>query len=287
MKEDRQFLERIKREVLYGRDIAPPRVNTEDCKGCGQCVRVCVARVFELREKKSVVRYGENCFACGQCWAACPEKAVIQDEVVTAENQIPGPAPAVSPDMLRMLIRERRSTRLFTDKPVTKEELLQIIEAGRYTPSATNRQNVRYIVLSDKETVSQLRSLVEEFLERTFKAVQNKVMAPFLKMRMGSSGLDALRYYAVGYQLAQDNKEKEAYFPLPFGTAVIIVHAESDDYFGPFNCSTALSNCSLMAHSMGLGSCFLGFVQIGANADKNIKNWLKMNRQGTGKLLLT
>ena len=142
--ERRQTVSGIKREVLYGRDIAPPQVNTEDCKGCGQCVRVCVARVFELREKKSIVRYGENCFACGQCWAACSEKAVIQDEVVTEESQKPGPMPAVSPDMLQMLIRERRSTRLFTYKPVTKEQLLQIIEAGRYTPSATNRQNVRY-----------------------------------------------------------------------------------------------------------------------------------------------
>jgi len=29
-----------------------------------------------------------------------------------------------------------------------------------------------------------------------------------------------------------------------------------------------------MAHSLGLGTCFLGFLQAGANMDKSIKQWL-------------
>ena len=274
MEEDRRFLERVKRDLLYGREITPPVVDTDKCKGCGQCVKVCTAIVFELTEKKAQVAHGERCFACGHCWAVCPEEAVMQSEGVTATSLKPGPVPAVSPDMLQLLFRERRSMRLFEDKPVSREQLLQIIEAGRYIPTGSNRQEVKYIVLSNKEKVSELRSLVERFMEKTFKAVQNKAIAPLLAIRMGRPAVEVLRYYAFGYQVSKDNKETNAYFPLPFGPAVIFAHTQSFDPTASFNCSVALYNCSLMAHSLGLGSCFLGFVQAGANMNKTIKHWL-------------
>ncbi len=79
------------------------------CKGCGQCVRVCPAIVFELKEKRSRVVYGEGCYACGHCWAVCPEEAVFQQEVATTTGIKPGPDPAVPADALQLLIRERRS----------------------------------------------------------------------------------------------------------------------------------------------------------------------------------
>jgi nitroreductase/NAD-dependent dihydropyrimidine dehydrogenase PreA subunit len=274
MEEDRRLLERIKRDVLFGHEIAPPIVNVDKCKGCGQCVKVCPAIVFELREKKSRVIYGERCFACGHCWAVCPEEAVIQNEVAATTSLKPGPLPAVSPDTLQLLIRERRSTRLFNDKPVSKEQLLQIIEAGRYAPSSGNLQDVHYIVLSDKEKVSELRFLVESFMEKTFKVIQNRAMALFINMKLGRSTVDLLRYYAMGYQFYKESSERNAYFPFPFGPAVIIAHAQSFDPMAQFSCAVALYNCSLMAHSMGLGSCFMGFVQTGANMDKKIRHWL-------------
>jgi len=279
MKQDRQFSEKFKRDVLYGHDIAPPRVDREKCKGCGHCVKVCPALVFQLSEKKLNVRYGERCFACGQCWAVCPEGAVIQTDATTATSLQPGLVPAVSPDTLQLMIRERRSTRLFSDEAVSKNQLLQIIEAGRYAPTSSNRQNVNYVVLSDREKVSELRSLVESFMERTFKAVQNKAIASLIRMKMGSSSLNLLRYYAMGYQFHKESKEKHAYFALPFGPAVIIAHAQSFDGMGSFNCAIALYSCSLMAHSMGLGCCFLGFVQAGANMDKKIKRWLNIPKE--------
>lgn len=279
MVEDRQSLEKIKRDVLYGREIVPPQVDIDKCTGCGQCVKVCPALVFELREKKSEVIYGERCFACGHCWAVCPEEAVIQEEVATATSLKPGPGPAVSPDTLQLLIRERRSTRLFNDKPVSKEQLLKIIEAGRYSPTASNRQDVTYTVISNQQKVSELRFLVENFMEKTFKVMQYRAIALFYGMKFGRSAVDMLRYYAMGYQFSKDSEEKNAYFPLPFGSAVIITHAQSFDTMAPFNCSVALYNCSLMAHSLGLGSCFMGFVQIGANMDKKIKHWLDIPKE--------
>lgn len=47
-------------------------------------------------------------------------------------------------------IYTRRSIRKYTDKPVSKEMIEQIIEAGALAPSAKNRQPWKYIVLGGK-----------------------------------------------------------------------------------------------------------------------------------------
>lgn len=279
MAEERQFLEKTKRDVIYGRPILPPQVDIDKCKGCGQCVKVCPAIVFELKEKRSRVVDGEGCYACGHCWAVCPEEAVFQQEVATTTSIKPGPDPAVPADALQLLIRERRSTRLFNDQDVSPEQLLQILEAGRYAPTASNRQDVNYIVLSDPQKLSELRSLVESFMEKTFKAMQNKVVALFYRMKHGGPAVDLLHHYAAAYRFLKSRKEKNAYFPLPFGSAVILTHAQAFDRMAQFNCSVALYTCSLMAHALGLGSCFMGFVQIGGNMDQRIREWLGVPKE--------
>ena len=258
MEEERQFIERVKRDILYGHDIAPPVVDVEKCTGCGLCVKVCPSLVFKLDEKKSTIIRGEGCNACGQCWAVCPEEAVSQQDAATATTLKPGPAPAVPPDTLQLLLRERRSTRLFTDEPVSREHLLRIIEAGRYAPTGSNRQKIDYVIVSGQEKVAELRSLVETFMEKMFEAAQNDVM----------------RYYALGYRNCKEGGKKNAYFPFPYGSAAIIAHTQSSDATAPFNCAAALFSGSLMAHSLGLGTCFVGFVQTGASVDKRIRDWL-------------
>lgn len=45
-------------------------------------------------------------------------------------------------------IFERRSIRRFTDKPVLKEDVTTILEAGRWAPSGMNNQPWRYLVIT-------------------------------------------------------------------------------------------------------------------------------------------
>ena len=72
---------------------------------------------------------------------------------------------------------------------------------------------------------------------------------------------------------------EEGYDPLLFHAPVlVIVHAESWDTSSAFNCSVALYNCSLMAHSLGIGCCFNGYLVGAVNHDKAIKKWLDISR---------
>ena len=54
------------------------------------------------------------------------------------------------------LIISRQSDRKYSDKPVEKEKLERIIEAGRMAPSACNAQPWKFIVVTDNELVVKI-----------------------------------------------------------------------------------------------------------------------------------
>ncbi len=53
-------------------------------------------------------------------------------------------------------IRTRRSIRRYSDKPVEDDKLKLVLEAGRLSPSASNRQAWKFIAVRDGETRQKL-----------------------------------------------------------------------------------------------------------------------------------
>jgi len=53
-------------------------------------------------------------------------------------------------------IKLRRSVRSYQDKGIEKEKLDKVLEAARLAPSASNRQEWKFIVVKDKETKDKL-----------------------------------------------------------------------------------------------------------------------------------
>ena len=60
------------------------------------------------------------------------------------------------------IIGRRRSIRLYEKKPVEKEKLNRILEAGRLAPSASNKQPWRFIVVTDEKVKEKLRAAYDE-----------------------------------------------------------------------------------------------------------------------------
>ena len=75
----------------------------------------------------------------------------------------------VEADNLLNFIKFRRSVRRFKDKEVEQEKIEKIIEAGRFTQTSTNSQDVSYIVVSEK--LAELRDLVYESLKVKGEAI--------------------------------------------------------------------------------------------------------------------
>ena len=64
-------------------------------------------------------------------------------------------------------MRQRRSIRNFKRTPVPDEMILEMLEAARLAPSASNSQPWRYVVVTDPEEKKELRKLCfnQEFIE--------------------------------------------------------------------------------------------------------------------------
>ncbi len=56
-------------------------VDGEKCKGCEECLEICAAKVFEMKEGKSVPVDSKGCLGCGSCVEVCKEKAITVKEL--------------------------------------------------------------------------------------------------------------------------------------------------------------------------------------------------------------
>ncbi|MDF2678190.1 MAG: nitroreductase [Bacillota bacterium] len=221
-------------------------INSNKCIGCGLCVKDCFQKEIEIIENKAYIK-NESCIKCGHCVAVCPENAVFTDEYNMMDvNEYSKNNFDISEDNLLNFIKFRRSTRQFKNKDVSEQMIMKIIEAGRFTQTGSNLQEVSYIVV--KDDLHKLKELALKSL---------KTMGEYI---LGDGNItDALikRYanlWVKMYDLYLENPEKNdrLFFNAP---VVIIVTANSD-----VNGALASSNMELMTNAMGLGTFFSGFL---------------------------
>lgn len=62
----------------------------------------------------------------------------------------------IKSEILLNFLKGRRSIRAYQDKPIDDKELNMILEAGRWTPSASNRQPWRFIIIKNKDILLKL-----------------------------------------------------------------------------------------------------------------------------------
>ena len=60
------------------------------------------------------------------------------------------------------VIRNRRSVRSYTNKPVEREKIERMLEAARLAPSASNRQEWRFVVITDPQRRAALAKAATE-----------------------------------------------------------------------------------------------------------------------------
>ena len=132
-------------------------VSEDLCIGCGKCVSDCFVKDIEMLDNKAVIN-NKHCIKCGHCIAICPSDAVRTD-TYNMEEVIPYNKEKfdIEADQLLNFIKFRRTIRQFKSKDVKEEKINKIIEAGRFTQTGSNAQDVSYIVV--KEGLSELRAL--------------------------------------------------------------------------------------------------------------------------------
>ena len=205
--------------------MKPVAINERLCVGCGKCVRDCVSEKLKLANGKAQFMY-ERCIGCGHCYAICPTGAVTMTRFGEIPEEKAEPYNIIESEKLLKFMKSRRTIRFFKDKKV-EEDILKIIEAGRYCPTGTNAQDFSFTVITENLLFFESEAV------RFFRKLQ-KLGGPLSK-------------YIKNATIDDNFFFKKA--PL-----VIVVNGK-----GKTSPCLASSYMELMAESLGLGVLYSGF----------------------------
>lgn len=136
-------------------------------------------------------------------------------------------------------IRGRRSIRSYTSKPVSMEFVVDVLEAGTWAPSAKNGQQWRFTVIAGGAK-RELTNLFRSELEK-------------MKSRIGTE--------QMGSSFSSCRIMEEA------PVAIMVWNAgERDGETDVHGVAAAVQNMLLQAHSLGLGSLWIGDIHYALEA---------------------
>ncbi len=262
-------------------------IDQQKCTGCGLCLDVCPDRTISMEEGKAAVT-GEKCLQCGHCAAICPTGAVevtaIDPKNLVFKNLDPVnkwlPWGKFDTTELVRLMASRRSCRNYQKKGINRDILEDLVKIGITAPSGTNSQKWTFTVLDRREQVNALGNRVAMFFQKLNKMAEN----PILRLMSRLFGGNALgNYYHRYYQTVKRGLvewEEEGRDLLFHGaTAAILVGSEPGASCPAEDALLATQNILLGAHSLGLGSCLIGFAVSAMERDPAIKDIIGIARK--------
>jgi len=242
-----------------------------------------------MQEGKAVVS-GDQSLQCGHCMAVCPTGAVT---VAALDNtglkfnsfQIDShwlPFAGFDTAQLIRLMASRRSCRNFTDRQIEPEVFEDLVKAGTTAPSGSNCQNWTFTVLSTRSAVMALGDRLGDFFRRINRIAGNVFIRKGLKL-IGRPQVDDYfqnHYQTITQALEEwDRHQRDQLFH--GATALIIVGATPGASCPAEDALLATQNILLAAHSMGLGTCLIGFAVSAMERDPTLKDAVDIPRDET------
>jgi nitroreductase/NAD-dependent dihydropyrimidine dehydrogenase PreA subunit len=238
-------------------------INKEKCTGCKTCSDVCPLLAFNNDMTGTPI----DCINCQQCGAACPHGAVSFDNIGLYESI----RSTIQPDQMKVLIENRRSHRNFSPQKVEKETIESFLTDLRFSPTASNNQNLEFTVLADRSQIAHLNEMVIQTIRGRFKKALNPFTIPFLRFIYGKSlhTLLAAKQKFVNKSLV---KHDMITYNAP---VVIIVHAPTAPTGMPMlNAGIWTGMALLYAETKGLATCVNGYTVNALQYNKKLRSSL-------------
>lgn len=267
-------------------------VDGEKCNACQKCVDTCPGQLLEMVGELPVNKHDTGksalgCIGCKNCYAVCPEGAIdvrgyYQVEHGFYQTQLRSPTlpnpfgeaespafeelePRLTP--VEKVIYTRRSNRLYKKKKVPEELLRRVVEAGRFAPSQGNSQPWSFIVLSDRDLIDRIGAECAKRVAPVSKLYLGngdkkknllKTLAVNALARLTPNNFD--QRLAHGIDTVVHGEKWDMFLHAP---SLILVLGDKRSIGDPLiDAVLAAHNMVLAAHSLGLGTCYVGFVKM-------------------------
>lgn len=140
----------------------------------------------------------------------------------------------------REVITTRRSIRSYSNEPVSRAEVQDLLVQAVMAPSASNSQPWKFCVIQKEEQLADLSNRTKSFLLSALKKMP---------------GLESYR----------DNFVDPTYSIFYGATTLVLIVCEPNRPSSETDCALAAENLMLAAREKGIGSCWMGFASVYCN----------------------
>jgi nitroreductase/NAD-dependent dihydropyrimidine dehydrogenase PreA subunit len=215
-------------------------IDIEKCNLCKECITECRLGNFSKLNEKVIFDNSRRCILCGHCIAVCQKNAIIYEDMKDTAVDFDETYETLSYDSIFKSLRFKRSIRQYKNHKVSREIIEKVIECIRYAPVGMNKRTLKCIIISDDMKRNELIDSIIDGLD------DKEEKEDYIKKRR--KGIDPFFYDAPH---------------------ILILH--SNNKWDGMNATIGITYAMLGAETLGLGSCWIGGVQIFLNENKKIK----------------
>jgi ferredoxin len=240
-----------------------PSIILEKCTHCLKCVRDCPSNAIAI----DTGGIAGTCIHCGHCVAICTEKAVNPD----LGDIFPLHQHAVTQENFRNFSAGVRSCRNYLRKEIPEQVLTELVENMKHCPSASNSRTIQITIVRSEDKIKQLNDQTVGILKKVFGFVGSPFAGLFLRIFAPSFNVRKMKNYREKFNGLAGPVDSMICYHAP---AVILFHAmESRTEMNEADAYIWATYTSLYANSMGLGSCFNGFIVSAMGFNKKMRTF--------------
>jgi nitroreductase/Pyruvate/2-oxoacid:ferredoxin oxidoreductase delta subunit len=254
-------------------------VDEEKCNGCGNCLKACPSNCLEIVDKKARKIPDIVCLSCSACVAHCEREAIAMQGFYNVEEgffktmllhpedgypDVPEVEGIEGLTQVEEAIYKRRSNRIYKKDPVPDALVRRVIEAGRFAPSHGNNEPWSFIVINDREEMDKIAKMMDPMYRLNAAFFYSGKTNPVTRAMLKVSSILMPRFMdqraqAGGKAIIQPN---DVFMGAP---CLIVVLGDKRGISNvDLDIGICCQNMVLAAHSLGLVTCYLGFLAAAA-----------------------
>ncbi len=221
----------------------------------------CPASAIDI--KKGFI--ADTCIHCGHCVAICPESTIEPD---TGEI-IPLKVSDISPEKFENFISGLRSVRYYLKKEIPEDTIQSLIENMKHYASASNARPIKITVVQSPEKIQLLNDATIDSILKPLKIISLPVIRSFIGVFVPSINVKSLSQYRKSFIIKRKTNSSLVVHHAP---AVMLFHAPVTKYgMADTDAYIWATNTTLHAKTLGLGSCFIGFIVKAMERNKSLR----------------